>query len=155
MVTRRGFLEAGIRMSREWPEIYHRLLRSPDVFPDDVLLAMVDTMRRHADYLDAFPSAGGNWLTMEANGEFHVGALFPEFRDAPRWREKALERLRREINAQVYPDGAQIELTPGYHNVALVNFVGALRLARRNDVPLPPGYQEGLEKMYALNPSGR
>ncbi|NLH98117.1 MAG: heparinase, partial [Chthonomonadales bacterium] len=123
---------------------------SPDVFPDGVLLAMVDCMRRHAEYLDAHPT-GGNWLCMEANGQYHVGVLFPEFANAARWRDNALMRLRREIDAQVYPDGAQIELTPGYHNVSLSNFVGALRLARLNDQPLPEGYQAGLERMYDLN----
>jgi hypothetical protein len=143
-------IEAGIRMFSSWPEVYFRMARHPDVFPDYALLAMTDCMRRHADYLDVFPTSG-NWLCMEANGEFHVGVLFPEFKDAARWRKNALERLRREIDAQVYPDGAQIELTPGYHNVSLSNFVGTLRLARLNDIPLPGGYQAGLEKMYALN----
>ena len=143
-------IEAGIRMFGSWPEVFFRMVRSPDVFPDDVLLAMVDCMRRHADYLDAHPT-GGNWLCMEANGQYHVGVLFPEFKNAARWRERALTRLRREIDAQVYPDGAQVELTPGYHNVSLSNFVGALRLARLNDQPLPDGYQAGLERMYDLN----
>lgn len=142
-------IEAGIRMFSAWPEVYHRLLRHPDVFPDEVLLAMVECMGRHAIYLDAFPTSG-NWLCMECNGLFHVGVLFPEFREAPRWRENALARLRRELDAQVYPDGAQFELTPGYHNVSLGNFVKPLELARLNDIPLPPGYQERLERMYDL-----
>jgi hypothetical protein len=143
-------IEAGIRMFSSWPEVYFRMLRSPDVFPDDVLLAMVDCMGRHAEYLDAYPTRG-NWLCMEANGQFHVGVLFPEFKNAERWRTNALARLRHEIDAQVYPDGAQIELTPGYHNVSLRNFVGALRLAQLNDIALPEGYQAGLERMYDLN----
>ena len=143
-------IEAGIRMFGSWPEVYHRMVRSPDVFGDDVLLAMVDCMRRHAEYLDQFPT-GGNWLCMEANGPYHVGVLFPEFANAAGWRERALKRLRREIDAQVYPDGAQIELTPGYHNVSLSNFVGTLRLAQLNGLPLPDGYQAGLKRMYDLN----
>lgn len=143
-------IEAGIRMFGSWPEVFHRMLRSPDVFPDHVLLAMVDCMRRHAEYLDRFPT-GGNWLCMEANGQYHVGVLFPEFKASSGWRERSLSRLRREIDAQVYPDGAQIELTPGYHNVSLRNFVGALRLAQLNGLPLPEGYQAGLERMYDLN----
>lgn len=143
-------IEAGIRMFSSWPEVFHRMLRSPDVFPDGVLLSMVNCMRRHAEYLNAYPT-GGNWLCMEANGQFHVGALFPEFKEAAAWRAAALTRLRHEIGAQVYPDGAQIELTPGYHNVSLRNFVGALRLANLNRIPLPDGYQAGLERMYDLN----
>lgn len=140
-------IECGIRMAGAWPNIYHHLVRSPDVFPDDVLLAMVDCMRRHADFLDAHPTTG-NWLAMEANGAYHVGVLFPEFRNAARWRDNAAMRLRREIDAQVYPDGTQIELSPGYHGVSLRNFVATLRIAQRNDQPLPDGYREGLERMY-------
>jgi hypothetical protein len=143
-------IEAGIRMFGSWPDVFFRMLRSPEVLGDDVLLAMVNSMRRHAEYLDAHPT-GGNWLCMEANGQFHVGVLFPEFRRAGVWRENALTRLRRELDAQVYPDGAQMELTPGYHNVALRNFVGTLRLAHRNDIALPDGYQSRLERMYDLN----
>lgn len=143
-------IEAGIRMFGSWPEVYHRMLLHPDVFPDEVLLAMVECMGRHAAYLDRFPT-GGNWLCMEANGEFHVGVLFPEFRDAEKWRINALSRLRREVDAQVYPDGAQVELTPGYHNVSLRNFVQALQLAELNSIAVPEGYKAGLERMYDLN----
>jgi hypothetical protein len=140
-------IECGIRMAGSWQNVYHHLVRAPEVFPDDVLLAMVDCMRRHAEFLDANPTTG-NWLAMEANGAYHVGVMFPEFKDADRWRDNAIARLRREIDAQVYPDGTQIELSPGYHGVSLRNFVGALRIARLNDQPLPGGYQQGLERMY-------
>src|ERR1043166_3719479 len=37
-------IEAGIRMSTSWPEVFFRMLRSPD-FPDEALLAMTDSMR--------------------------------------------------------------------------------------------------------------
>lgn len=143
-------IEAGIRMFSSWPHVYLLMVRRPDVFPDDVLLSMVDCMRRHADYLDSYPTSG-NWLCMEANGEYHVGVLFPEFRNAAYWRESALGRLRREVDAQVYPDGCQIELTPGYHNVSLSNFVEALRLAKANRLPVPDGYQAPLQRMYDMN----
>ncbi len=143
-------IECGIRMAFAWPEIYFRLLRHPEVCPDDALLAMVDCMRRHAEYLDAFPTTG-NWLCMEANGEYHVGVLFPEFKNAAHWRDSAIGRLRRELDAQVYADGVQVELTPGYHNVSLRNFVSALSIAQLNSVPLPEGYQSRLERMYDEN----
>jgi hypothetical protein len=85
---------------------------------------------------------------MEMNGLFHIGTLFPEFRDAAAWREMAADRLHEELTAQVYPDGAQIELAPGYHGVSLHNFVGTLKLAQLNDIPLPDDYTAGLERMY-------
>lgn len=140
-------IEAGLRMANGWAEIYHRLIRYPYVFPDEVLLPMVRCIAQHAAYLEAFPTSG-NWLCMESNGLYHVGALFPEFKDAERWRNVALERLRKELDVQVYPDGAQFELTPGYHNVSRDNFVVAFKLARLNNYPVPDGYLERLERMY-------
>jgi hypothetical protein len=91
---------------------------------------------------------GGNWLTMEADGLMHVGVLFPEFKESADWRKTASDRLFTELDRQVYPDGAQIELSTGYHQVSLTNFVKAWEIARLNDVPMPEGYIPKLEKMY-------
>lgn len=152
-------IECGIRLGFIWPEVYYRMLRHPDVFPDDVLLAMVDCMSRQADYLEEYPTTG-NWLFMEANGEFHVGVLFPEFKNAPQWRTSALDRLNRSLATQIYPDGVQFELTPNYHNVTIDNSLGALQLAILNGVSIPPEYLAQMEKMYetdmlAMNPDRR
>ena len=143
-------IEAGIRMGSPWPDTFFMLVRHPDVFPDDVMLAMVEAMRGHANYLRKFPTTG-NWKTMESNGLFHVGVLFPEFKDAAEWRKLGLARQQEELKAQVYPDGPQIELTPGYHNLALSMFVNTLRLAVLNKVAVPDDYKEVLERMFAVN----
>lgn len=143
-------IEAGLRMCRSWPESFFLLVNSPRVFPDDVMLAMVETMRDHAEFLAKFPTRG-NWLTMESNGLFHVGTLFPEFKRARAWRDLAIARQREQLDIQVYPDGAQIELAPGYHNVALRMFVKTLDLAERNRVPVPDGYREALQRMFDMN----
>jgi hypothetical protein len=88
---------------------------------------------------------------MENNGLYHIGAYFPEFLDAGTWRDTAMQRLRFELDYQVYPDGAQIELTSGYHQVSLRNFVMTLRTALRNGLGLPTDYQSKLERMYHYN----
>lgn len=139
-------IEAGIRTGSVWPEIFPRVLAAKS-FEDESLVLMLQSFVEHAQYLLQFHSRG-NWLTMEANGLYHVGALFPEFKDAARWRETAAGRLLRELDAQVYPDGAQMELAPGYHGVALRNFLGPLRLVARTGFELPPGYVPKLEKMF-------
>lgn len=88
---------------------------------------------------------------MEMNGLYHVGTLAPFAREAERWRAAAAERLRKEMSVQVYPDGAQYELTPGYHNVALRNMLGIYKLARAYGQTLPTDYAAGLEKMFAYD----
>jgi hypothetical protein len=139
-------IETGIRMLSSWPDCYFRFLSSPS-FTDDAVVLMVKSMVEHARHLLAHPT-GNNWLAMEMNGLFHVGVLFPEFRDAALWRETASRRLYEEMNLQVYPDGAQVELATGYHGVSLHNFVGTLRLAELNGIALPGDYAARLEKMY-------
>jgi hypothetical protein len=143
-------IEAGIRMFSTWPEVFFSMVGDREAFGDEVLLAMVDSMREHAEYLDRFPTSG-NWKTMESNGLFHVGALFPEFKAAGKWREDAIRRQDEELSIQVYPDGAQRELAPGYHNVALKQFYGTLDLARANNIALPADYAASLEKMFDVN----
>ena len=140
-------IECGIRLAGSWPDSFFRFLSSPELSDDDLVL-MVKSLVEQARYLLAFPTTG-NWLTMEANGMGHVGVLFPEFKEAATWRDTAIARLYAELDKQVYPDGAQIELSTGYHYVALRNFLGLANIARLNDVKLPADYVGKLERMYA------
>ncbi len=75
----------------------------------------------------------------------------PYVRDAKTWCDTAATRLYEELDRQVYPDGAQIELTPGYHNVSLRNFLAPVKSAKHYDYVLPEGYVAKLERMYAYN----
>jgi hypothetical protein len=139
-------IETGIRMFSSWPECFFRFLSSPS-FDDDAVVLMVKSMVEHARHLSAHPTSN-NWLAMEMNGLFHVGVLFPEFKDAALWRETAMQSLYAEMNLQVYPDGAQVELATGYHGVSLLNFLGTLKLSELNGIVLPGDYAARLEKMY-------
>ncbi len=139
-------IEAGIRAGIVWPNVWSRILASRS-FDDDTLLLWLASWVEHAQYLMKFKT-GGNWLTMEANGLYHVGALFPEFRKADAWRRTALERLTAELDIQVYPDGVQFELAPGYHWVSLMNFLGPVRLSKRTPFAPPPAHLARLERMF-------
>jgi hypothetical protein len=142
-------LDAGIRLGQHWFPAFKVLRRSPAV-PDAALVAFVQSCYRHALYLmrDSNFKTGSNWGAMESNGLFHIGVMFPEFRDARTWRDTALQRTTGEIDLQVYPDGAQTELAPGYHGVSLGNFLGVMKLARANDLALPDDFVGRLERMF-------
>ncbi|MCD6351130.1 MAG: alginate lyase family protein, partial [Armatimonadetes bacterium] len=139
-------IECGIRMGQTWPEVFFRLLPSPSFTPE-ACCTMVKSMVEHARHLMRWRT-GGNWLTMECNGLGHVGILFPEFKEAAEWRNTAFSVLHEELNKQVYPDGAQVELTQGYHHVALHNFLGLYQFAELNEVPAPGDYAARLKKMF-------
>jgi len=142
-------IEAGIRMGHNWPEAYHLFLASPS-FTDDAIVTMVKSCAEHARHLMRWPTTG-NWLTMEADGLMHVGVLFPEFKEAADWRKTATDRLYAELDKQVYPDGAQIELSTGYHQVSLTNFVKAWEIAHLNGVAMPADYIAKIQRMYDYN----
>lgn len=142
-------IEAGIRMFSTWPSAFV-IFRTSPALQDETLIAMVKSMVEHGRYLRRYPTTG-NWLTMEMNGLYHVGVLLPFVKEAEGWRSFAASRLLAELDTQVYPDGAQIELTPGYHNVALRSFLGPVDMAAAYRYSLPDGYMAGLERMFAYN----
>ena len=76
--------------------------------------------------------------------------LFPEFHEAARWRRIALERLYRQLDDEVYPDGMQFELAAGYNNWVVREFAGILELADMNGRrgELPSDFQAKMEKMF-------
>ena len=139
-------IECGIRMGRTWFPAFYRFLSSPHFTPEAICM-MVKSMAEHARHLLKWPQSG-NWLTMEANGLYHVGVMFPEFREAAEWRSVGMERLHKELDNQVYPDGAQIELSSGYHQVSLNNFVWAWEIGQVNQQEIPADYVAKLERMY-------
>lgn len=132
-------IEAAIRMRDSWPAAYQAFVRSPSV-SDETLLLLLHSNLQHALYLRQFPSQWGNWLTMEMCGLYTIGSLFPEFKDAEVWRLEAIETLRQSSGSQFLVDGAQYELSPGYHVVSLdQNLMAIPRLAlatgRRDEIP--------------------
>jgi hypothetical protein len=156
-------IEAGIRCSGSWPDSLYYFLGSPSLQPDD-LVAFMKTWIEHGRHLMRItvqhPQHGGNWVTMECNGLGHLGILLPECKEAAAWLDTAADRMTQELDRQVYPDGAQKELTTGYHQVARRNFVALYQFAVHNGVTMPGGYLDRIERMYAYNlqamtPEGR
>jgi len=142
-------IESGIRVGQTWQDAFHRFLTSPS-FTDEAIVMMVKSFAEHARQLMRWPTSG-NWLAMECNGLMNVGVMFPEFKEAESWRKAATERLHAELDKQVYPDGAQIELSTGYHQVSLRNFVAAWEIAHLNGVPMPEDYMAKVGRMYDYN----
>lgn len=152
-------IEAGLRMSRSWPYAFDAFYQS-EAFTDDVLVTWYKSLWEHGWRLENFHVKGGNWLLMEMNGLAHIGILFPALKDASRWVRLAFEKMTEELTNQLYPDGFQIELTTGYHQVLLHNYKNLMNLAQVYDVPIPKPFYEHLKHAYAVNlrimmPDGR
>lgn len=139
-------LEVGIRMMNCWPNAFYFFLSS-STFDDETIIKMVKSFYEHGCHLRVHNSRV-NWLSIEMNGLYTVGALFPEFKEAEEWRSFAAEKLYQEEKEQFYPDGSQIELATGYHGNSLSSIVSVYRLAQLNNYQLPKDYVSRLEKAY-------
>ena len=151
-------IEAGIRMGGVWQWALHTFYRSPH-FSDDVLVDWYKSVWEHGWRLRNFHRTG-NWLIMEMNGLAQVSILYPQFLDAAGWKAYAFERLVEELDAQVYGDGWQVELSTGYHQVDIRNYQWLMEVCEACDQPVPPAFHTALERMHAVNvltmmPDGR
>lgn len=122
-------LNAAIR-ARTWSRVLPAMIRSPACTPE-ILLLFLAALRRNMNFLMTHAAPAGNWLLFESAGLFQVGACFHEFKDAAAWREEGRKRLTAEIQRQVLPDGAHIEMCPGYHATILHSFHNPWRIARQ------------------------
>ena len=143
----RSTLRASGRAGSSWPSAWIYFQDSPS-FTTEARLGMLHSLAQHAQYLMTH-QGGGNWLLSESRGLAIVGIMYPEFRDAKLWAKTGIDRLYRELDAQVYPDGAQVELTPHYHGCCMSSFAGAIDIAMKNDYPLPEDFVRKYERMFS------
>jgi len=141
-------IEAGIR-ANSWLRVFFSLLDAPAFTGRDQAI-MLNSLADHAEFL--MPAghfhSGSNWGLIESQGLLTVALFLPEFKDADDWRETAWARIQGEIEAEVYPDGAQVELTPSYHSGVASMFLNISRLVTEAGLEAPAPYLERLEKMY-------
>jgi len=86
-------------------------------------------------------------LTGEALGLFYVATVFPEFRDADRWRDVAVRILVSESDEQVCGDGVHFERSTCYHRYIADTYLHFVLLAHRNGVELPHCISERVQQM--------
>ena len=139
-------LSTACRINRVWPHVWFALQDSP-AFAEDTRIDMLKSFYEHAEHLVPYPT-GCNWLVAESQAMATVGILFPELRKASSWRNAGMKRLDREMARQVYPDGAQFELTAGYHWMCASLFTDIYELAIRNGYGFSHEFAQSLERMY-------
>lgn len=120
------------------------------VLTADLLALVLDEMRLHAVHIDRYLSVGRppNWpLTVEALALYYMGSLFPELRQAPRWRQKGQTLLERQIMAEVSPEG-QCRTPSTLHQHRMIEaFLHFLILAERNGQPVRPEVRNRLRAL--------
>ena len=143
-------LDAAERISISWPNAYFHFLLSPS-FTADANWLYLKLNYEHAELLLhglADQTRSGNWVATECGALFTIGALFPEFRDAASWRQTATDRISKELDRAVPPDGFEAELTPTYHFVTLTGFRQPLEMASLNHLSVPKEFRTRIMQMY-------
>ena len=143
-------LDSGIRMHDSWPYAYAHFLRSPSFTPEANWLYL-NEIRTHGLRLAlglADQNRSGNWVTTECFGLYTLAVLFPELKESAAWRSSMMDRMTKEVQRAVAPDGFECELTPDYDRVTLEGFMGAVRLAKLNGQPVPGVFHDRILEMY-------
>lgn len=91
---------------------------------------------RVAHYLDYAISQKNNHAISEALGLMLIAHLFPEFREAARWREVGRRVMTNELRRQIYEDGSYCQQSTNYQRVMMQGAMLAMRLAEVEDNPL-------------------
>ncbi len=140
-------IETGIR-GHNWSGLFYQFIGSPNFTPE-VLVAFLNSLYDHAEFLMTVYRTKSNWGLMEAEGMAFIAINFPEFKNAEKWKSEAFRRLNNEINLQVYPDGHQRELAIGYHLGCIGWFYRGYELAKLNDLEnaFPESYLKKIELM--------
>jgi len=140
-------LEASFR-SLSWIWTYYLLKGSPGL-PDfrDEWMRSLSLHGRHIErYLSTYFSANTHLLG-EGVGLFFLGVLCPELAEAERWKALGWEIVVREADRQVQADGFHFEQSTYYHVYALDFFLHFAVLASANNIPIPKGLEEKLDRM--------
>ncbi|MGF1452210.1 MAG: alginate lyase family protein [Opitutales bacterium] len=120
-------LEAARRIDASWFEVWVKLRDSGFLSPETRLLFLASLLD-HADSLRRFHSPGGNHRLTERVMLAKLAIWFPEFKDAAKWVDEARADVLAMMKAQVYPDGAYVELANHYQLIAAGGFRSFFRL---------------------------
>ena len=139
-------IECGIRQGLKWPEIIHSFY---DALPDNALVDWVKSVWEHANRLyndNTGQHWMSNWFLMELNGLMHISIIYPFFKDSQKWFDFCMDSFMRCIDLQIYPDGAQFELTTDYQYVTILNYIKPIKLCSGYGKSVPKKMLDAVEK---------
>ena len=142
-------LDAGLRVAG-WCRQFSAFAKSPSL-SDEFIEKFLRSVRDHGRRLEK-PRVSGNWRIMELRGLLDIAMFFPFLPESRRWRESALAEFERQLALQVYPDGFQFELSPGYHGVIPNDYSHIVWLFRICGETPPSFVLKGIEKAYDVYP---
>ena len=135
-------------------------LQSVGAFTPATRILMLSSIPDHAHYNRSFHTASShNWIIVEMKGLGWAAGGFPEFKDAPEWMDYAIDRMTQEMERQIYPDGAQHELSSAYQAYVLISAEHFANVVRPAGASLSGGFDDAIKRIinwfaYSLRPDG-
>ncbi len=142
-----------------WMLVFYGL-QGVDAFTPATRILMLSSLAEHAQYLMLFHRRDfNNWTVQEVTSLGIIGCAWPEFRDAPGWRAYSQEKVGDQMRALAYPDGAEAELSCGYHKRTTEEFEEYAGTIRQFGYPVADSLTINLKRMwsylaYTMRPDG-
>ena len=129
---------------------------------DELLLAALESLRRHATHVERYLStyySPNTHLTGEALGLLYLGTALPVFEASERWRTTGWSILREQLFRQVRADGTYFEQALYYHRYTSDIYHHALLLADANGWAEERALHDRVERLdeflvHAIHPDG-
>jgi len=119
-----------------WILGYYYFKNSPEI-TDEFMLKLLKSIYQHGKHIRSNLEYG---LTLTSNhyisdivGLIFISVIFPEFKEAEKWRFFAIKELQKEMEKQVYDDGCDFESSTCYHCLVLELFFFSALLVVIND----------------------
>ncbi|HEY3476543.1 MAG TPA: heparinase II/III family protein, partial [Anaerolineales bacterium] len=129
--------EAALRLVA-WTFGYYAFLDSSSTTPERIaqftVMVAAHAERIHKNISYAI-STRGNHTISEAFGLWLTGLLFPELKEAAKYRRLGQKLLEQQAVEQIFPDGSYSMYSLNYHRFVLHIYLSVIRLAEINQSP--------------------
>ena len=129
-------------------DLYRTIGRS-DAIDDSDRVTFLKLLLEHAEFLytAADRHIAHNWEVAMMVALLELAQALPGFRDATRWKERAVERFTQNMRDCVLDDGGYWERGE-YHFSAILEYAIARRALQQAGEPIPPEWPKALQRMY-------
>ena len=129
-------------------DLYRTIGRS-DALDDSDRVTFLKLLLEHAEFLYTASDRhiAHNWEVAMMVALLELAQALPGFRDATRWKERAVERFTQNMRDCVLDDGGYWERGE-YHFSAILEYAIACRTLQEAGEPIPPEWLQALQRMY-------
>ncbi|MFI1093959.1 heparinase II/III family protein [Streptomyces sp. NPDC020917] len=120
---------------QNWCYAYEILRTSPSLTAD-ANTSLLKAMYAAGPYFSTTTSPTPNWMITIKSVLLYLGAYFPEFAQASRWRADAQSYLVQQVADALYPDGGYTEASSSYAMGVATTFVGTADVLVANGYPV-------------------